>query len=218
MHVTILLNYLRYEYMKKKFKININFSVFKSNTALVIYSILITLGVAVGLILVENNKNKELYSYKEMIKNFKNSQNQQNQLPEEFMNKIVSVDIISKDNTPKFSYMVDTAETNEEKVQGLSGRDKLDPTNGMYFIYDTPVQDGYWMKDMKFPIDIIFINSNNQIVDIAKNLPTCVSDSECVPYTPTSQYNYVLEVNAGDVDKNGIQIGDIIQPQKFNIQ
>jgi uncharacterized membrane protein (UPF0127 family) len=77
---------------------------------------------------------------------------------------------------------------------------------GMLFIFQQKEQPEFWMKDMKFPLDIIFINDDT-VTDITKNAKP--NDSPNRPrYKPTTNINYVLEVNAGDTDKKKIQVGD----------
>ncbi len=100
------------------------------------------------------------------------------------------------------------AKTLQEKSQGLSGRILLEQTKGMLFIFDQPGFYGFWMKDMNFPIDIIWIDQNRIIVDITENLfPATFPKS----FQPKSPAKYVLEVNAGFADKNKIVIGDAVK-------
>jgi uncharacterized membrane protein (UPF0127 family) len=70
------------------------------------------------------------------------------------------------------------------------------------------------MKDMKFPIDIIWISSNHTIIHIEKSLPPCVSFLFCPSYSPDENSQYVLEVNSNFTTKNNIIVGDKVE---FNI-
>lgn len=99
---------------------------------------------------------------------------------------------------------VDVADTPEKKAQGLSGRIGMGEDEGMLFVYDAPGLYTFWMKDMLFSIDIIWINENYEIVDIAKN---ALPDSFLQTFQPQKPAQYVLEVNAGFSDRNNIQIG-----------
>lgn len=98
------------------------------------------------------------------------------------------------------------AQTEMERETGLSAFNLIDQNQGMLFIFDSANRPGFWMNNMKFPIDIIWIN-NNQIVDITKNLPV-ENDSDLTRYYPNVDVDRVLEVNAGWCDKNNIKIGD----------
>ncbi len=92
--------------------------------------------------------------------------------------------------------------------KGLSGRSDLAANSGMLFIFATEDRQAIWMKDMKFPIDIIWIN-NGAIIDMAQNVePTMV---EPLPvYLPRLPARMVLEVKAGMADKNNWKIGEIV--------
>ena len=106
-------------------------------------------------------------------------------------------------------FTVDLAITNKEKEKGLGYRDNLKADHGMLFVYQNKDRYGFWMKGMRFPIDIIWI-SDNTIVDISKNVP--VATTGALPtYTPKEPVNKVFEVNAGTTDRLGIQIGDTIK-------
>jgi uncharacterized membrane protein (UPF0127 family) len=64
------------------------------------------------------------------------------------------------------------------------------------------------MKDMKFPIDVIWLNQNKEIVHIKKSLDPC--DSDCPVYYPDRKSKYVLETVAGFADKQNLKVGDVV--------
>lgn len=106
--------------------------------------------------------------------------------------------------------ILNIAHTPEEKSKGLSGRASLSKNEGMLFVFEQEGFPSFWMKDMLISIDIIWI-LNDSIVDIHKNIPAPEPESphSNLPlYTPEKPTNYVLEVNAGFVDRNNINIGD----------
>ena len=107
--------------------------------------------------------------------------------------------------------LVELADTQETRNKGLSGRDGLGEDQGMLFVFETQdVSPAFWMKDMKFSIDIIWIN-DGKVVLISKEVPAPAADTpdRSLPlYTPESVVDYVLEVSAGSSDKNGISVGD----------
>jgi|GEM_PF-5150235 len=96
------------------------------------------------------------------------------------------------------------ANTLRKQLRGLSGRENLDQNTGMFYLFQTPDFYTFWMRDMKFPIDIIWIGSDYRVVDVTKNI-----SPNSFPKTFTSQEKaqYVIEVNAGYADANGIAVG-----------
>ena len=104
-------------------------------------------------------------------------------------------------------YTVDTANTPAEQEQGLSGRSPLQNGTGMLFIFDTPDNYGFWMKEMNFPLDIIWISADYHIVHIEKDL---TPQTYPTVYYPNSPSQYVLEISAGQTDQNNIKVGDLV--------
>jgi len=103
---------------------------------------------------------------------------------------------------------VELARTVEEQVRGLSGRPGLKPGHGMLFVYDRPHPVSIWMKDMRFPLDIIWIRAG-RIVAIEKHAPPLTSAGPERVYTATA--DLVLEVPAGFADRQKIRVGDSVQ-------
>ena len=106
---------------------------------------------------------------------------------------------------------VDLALTPAEQAQGLSGRQSLKDDEGMLFVFPTTDIDQihkFWMKDMNFSIDMIWIDKNMQVVYIEKN-----AKPESYPnvFGPDSDAPYVLEVVSGFADKNNLKVGDRVQ-------
>ncbi len=98
----------------------------------------------------------------------------------------------------------EVARTDEERVRGLSGRESLRADEGLLFVFEIPGNHGFWMKDMNFPIDIIWLNEERRVIHIERGvLP------ETFPrvFYPNRPAKYVLEVvNARSFDL-GIDIG-----------
>jgi uncharacterized protein len=100
---------------------------------------------------------------------------------------------------------VELATTPAEKQQGLSGREKLAEGEGMLFVFDTTGKYGFWMKDMNFAIDMIWLGTQGEVVYIKKDArPESFPES----FTPTAPAKYVLEVVAGFSEKHNLQIGE----------
>lgn len=109
---------------------------------------------------------------------------------------MISINIGDKD------YTVKEAKTEEEKNKGLQGITELDQNSGMIFYFDNPQTVSMWMKDTLIPLDIIFINSNDEVSKVHQGIP---KDETLISQEDTK---YVLEVNVN----SGIQVGD-----EFNI-
>lgn len=101
---------------------------------------------------------------------------------------------------------LELAVTTMEKEKGLGYRDNLPENQGMLFIYDHYEKFGFWMKGMRFPLDIIWIK-DDQVADISENVPLLTRGS-ITTVQPDTEVNRVLEVNAGTVKRLGIKIGD----------
>ncbi len=98
--------------------------------------------------------------------------------------------------------------TQAELTQGLSGTHLIEEHEGMLFVFPTPGAYNFWMKDMNYPIDILWVNKDNKIIFIQKNAtPESYPDS----FGPTDvQALMVLEIRAGLSDKFGITTNDSI--------
>jgi len=110
------------------------------------------------------------------------------------------------------SILIEIVDDHLSRVRGLSGRENLPENNGMLFVFDSRAYHSIWMKDMKFPIDIIWIG-DSKVVDLAEGTPVPeknTADSVLPLYRPGAPAEFVLEVNAGFVKKHNIQIGDSV--------
>jgi uncharacterized membrane protein (UPF0127 family) len=105
----------------------------------------------------------------------------------------------------RVSVTVELARAPEEKGRGLSGRPVLKPGEGMLFVYDQPQRVGIWMKDMRFPLDIVWIREG-RIVQIEQQAPPLGQGGPETVYTATA--DLVLEVRAGFTARQGIRVGD----------
>jgi uncharacterized protein len=127
--------------------------------------------------------------------------------------------------TPKFSdhqlvevklgnisnFELEIVNTPQSISQGLSGRDEIG-SGGMLFIFNQELAPKFWMKDMKFDLDLIWIK-DNQVVEITKNVPSPTLETslnELPTYSPSQPVSMVLEVKSGLVDELQIKIGHMI--------
>ena len=103
------------------------------------------------------------------------------------------------------NFMAWVVNNDQDRENGLSIFDQIKDDQAMLFVFDTPNAYSFWMKDMKFPIDIVWLDQNKQIVDVKESIATSTYPGM---FTPSAQGLYVLEFNAGTVEKTKIKIGD----------
>ncbi|MDO8638651.1 MAG: DUF192 domain-containing protein [Candidatus Daviesbacteria bacterium] len=107
---------------------------------------------------------------------------------------------------------VEIADTQGERSKGLSGRETLASSSGMLFIFPEPKKYQFWMKEMKFPLDMIFIK-DGKVVDFLTSVPVAengISDANLPRYQPTVPIDMLLEVNAGFIQSNNILKGETV--------
>ena len=109
-------------------------------------------------------------------------------------------------NGKQFSVAV--ADTATKRTQGLSGVSAMGENEGMLFLFPIPAKYSFWMKDMNFPIDIIWIR-DGKIAGVSENLPAPTGNGvfSLPNYTPESAVDMVLEIGAGNSKKYGFQVG-----------
>ncbi|GBE19238.1 hypothetical protein BMS3Abin16_01853 [archaeon BMS3Abin16] len=102
---------------------------------------------------------------------------------------------------------VEVSQSDVELSTGLMFREGLSPGSGMLFVFDSEGEYGFWMKNVSFPLDIVWLDSNLRVVDITRGVQPCSSDP-CRVYLPSASVRYVLEVSAGFAADRGVGIGD----------
>lgn len=105
------------------------------------------------------------------------------------------------------------AKSENERMIGLSNLKKLDKNTGMLFVFEEKGAYSFWMNNMKFPIDMLFI-SDDTIVTIVENAPTPSKNQSLTTlkrYKPSDPVNYVLELNAGQAKKYKIKQGNKVE-------
>jgi uncharacterized membrane protein (UPF0127 family) len=116
---------------------------------------------------------------------------------------------ISVDSTTLYLLIADNEPAREK---GLGGLAALHPDQGMLFVFDESDFYPFWMKDMQFPIDMIWLDEDYHIVHIEKNISP---DSYPTEYVSREKAKYVLEVNAGFAEIHSLKYGDILKPTSF---
>jgi hypothetical protein len=103
---------------------------------------------------------------------------------------------------------IDIAVTNSEKERGLSGRFFINDDYGLLFVYESEGYPAIWMKDMIFPIDIAWLDTNFRIVHIEKNVSP---SSYPTAFRSDLPARYVLEVSSGFFDEHSIVLGETMR-------
>lgn len=106
------------------------------------------------------------------------------------------------------TYQLEEAKTPEQQAKGLGGRASMPQNHGMLFIFSQPAVQCFWMKGMEFNLDIIWLSSSKQVLDITSNLsPSTYPKTVC----PDVQAMYVVELNAGQAQQSGMTVGETAQ-------
>jgi uncharacterized membrane protein (UPF0127 family) len=105
-------------------------------------------------------------------------------------------------------YRLVEAQTAAEREKGLSGRKNLALNQGMLFVYQKPGTYCFWMKDMRFSIDMIWLGNSKQVLAVKPNVsPSTYPQSFC----PVPNAKYVIELSAGQARAAGIAPGTVIK-------
>lgn len=100
------------------------------------------------------------------------------------------------------------AKSPRQRIKGLSGIWGMKANQGMLFIFDEAVKPVFWMKEMNFPLDFIWIK-DNRVVELSENIPAPTNKNLKIPQVqPKTEIDKVIEVNAGFIQKNQLKIGD----------
>ncbi len=103
--------------------------------------------------------------------------------------------------------VADVAATETQRTKGLAVKDHLNENESMLFVFPSESNQAFWMKDMKFPIDIIWMNANKTVVHVEHSLDPCPAIGYCKTYSPGANSLYVLETVAGFADRHGVTNG-----------
>ncbi len=106
------------------------------------------------------------------------------------------------------TWNIEVAESLKDRIKGLSGRNNLKKDSGMLFIFSGSDFHSIWMKEMNFPIDIVWIDKNFKVVGL-KNVAKPESYPEI--FKPQSPARYVLEISAGEAKRAKIKIDSTVK-------
>lgn len=105
------------------------------------------------------------------------------------------------------NYYLEVAQNSAQRAKGLSGREKLCPNCGMLFVFNKEGKHPFWMKNTLIPLDMIWLNSQNKVVKIY----TAINTNSLESYINDQPAQYVIELNANEVFKLDLKVGDTIQ-------
>ena len=110
------------------------------------------------------------------------------------------------------SIPVEVSDTPEKRSLGLGKRDKLEKGWGMLFVFEKRIPHSCWMKNMRFPIDIIWLD-NQRIVELAENVPPPQEGESPKVMEPRLPSNFVLEIESGRARALGLKVGQKLSYQ-----
>ncbi len=101
---------------------------------------------------------------------------------------------------------LEVADTPETRQRGLMFRPALAKNQGMLFIFEKPGHYRFWMKNCKFPLDILWLNTDHEIIYVSENTPPCTQDP-CPQYGPDVNTRYAIEMQAGTIKRERLKVG-----------
>ncbi len=104
-------------------------------------------------------------------------------------------------------YVVEIADDDAERARGLMFRDAMADDRGMLFIHDSQQPLAYWMKNTRIPLDILYFDDERRLVSQRRGVPPCSLGDRCPNYPSGAPARYVLELNAGQAERLGLQDG-----------
>jgi uncharacterized membrane protein (UPF0127 family) len=112
-------------------------------------------------------------------------------------------------------FTAELATTTPMKKKGLMFRDGLPHRQGLFFLYTDPAKRrSMWMKNMRFPLDLVWLDGSLTIVNIRYNCEPCSSDLECPRISSIYKAQHAIEFSAGEADELGLHIGQRIKLTK----
>jgi uncharacterized membrane protein (UPF0127 family) len=110
----------------------------------------------------------------------------------------------------RFSATAELAVSDEQRAQGLMFRERINEDQAMLFLFEEEDIHSFWMKNMRVAIDILWLDGRKRIVHIENRVPPCPEDP-CPSYVPAAAAAFVLELQAGFVEKHGLRLYDRVE-------
>ena len=108
-----------------------------------------------------------------------------------------------------YDIKVEIADTETLRETGLMHRTHLEEGRGMLFVYPDQAIRGVWMKNTLIPLDVLFLSGDGKIITMLRTLPPCTQEP-CPISISSDEAQYMLEVNAGFIDKHQVQTGQVL--------
>jgi len=105
------------------------------------------------------------------------------------------------------TFQVEMAQTPQERQQGLMHRRELPRDQGMLFV-QPPGPAAFWMKNTYIPLDLLYFDADGRLLQIEAAVQPCVTPTCPIYPSATATVRYILEINAGEAARRGIQVGD----------
>ena len=107
-------------------------------------------------------------------------------------------------------FQVEVADDDAERARGLMFRDAMADDHGMLFIHDRQEPQASWMKNTRIPLDILYFDRDRRLVSQQRDVPPCSAGDRCPPYPSRAPAQYVLELNASQAARLGLQDGALL--------
>lgn len=104
-------------------------------------------------------------------------------------------------------YNVELAIDNHSRMRGLMFRESMTADAGMLFVFEAEFPLAFWMKNTLIPLDILYFDASGKLVSVSADTPPCKT-AYCPSYPSTGPARYVLELNAGEAARLGVQAGE----------
>jgi uncharacterized membrane protein (UPF0127 family) len=105
------------------------------------------------------------------------------------------------------NFVVEVADDNAERAQGLMFRESMPLSEGMLFVYDSPRRPSFWMKNTLIPLDMVFADASGTVTRVHAN----AIPGDLTPVDGGEGVMFVLEINGGLAAKLGIAPGAVLR-------
>ena len=108
------------------------------------------------------------------------------------------------------AFTLEVAADDESRARGYMFREHVGPREGMLFVFESSGRHGFWMKNCRVALDLVWLDASRRVVQIAENAPPCPADGPCPVVEPMRPARYVLEFAGGTARREGLRVGDTV--------